>query len=525
MCGRPRGLKPAAQPPPPLTAWPTLGATLLIGASWMVFLSAMVLPALALIARCIAQGEPPTGGFAISSRQLGLFLRSVWLSGVATFLALVLSIPGAYVIGQVRRHARHGGWTLPLVTAMLVAVLLCPPMVYSFGWERLLPAHFPPELRCIGVWAFWAWPIPAMLIGGGWSRVGGRAHEAAVLVTSPGEAFLRVVVPLLLRYVGLSGLILFGLFFSDYVVPHACGLLVYSTELLVWASSSSRPIDTAWPATLSLATTVAVLVMILLLWRRCSTGHEGDGVSVARAGRGDKLILVAAGCFAISWLLPVGGLLVNVTSWRVFPEALAVYKWDLAWSLGIAAFSGVLVVGMGLGVTATSRLRNPGLVWALLFGALPGALIGESLVASYNLDRLWWVYDHWPIMAIGYVSRFGWIGVLTAALVRAGASPDLEAQARTDGASRAQVFGHISIPTSWPALLGGVAVVTALSLADVAVSTLVRPPTLNPIAHVLFEKFHRFEDDMLIALSMWLVIASVPGAIILALVGNRRERG
>ena len=230
--GRPGGLKPAVQrrlAPP----WPTLGATLLIGASWMVFLSAMALPAVGLIARCIAQGQPPEGGFTISTRQLGLFWRSVWLSGVATCLALVLSIPGAYVIGRLPRHVLHRWRGLPLWSALLLAVLLCPPMVYSFGWDRLLPAGFPPELRCIGVWALWAWPIPALLIGGGWSRVGRRAHEAAVLVTSPPEAFLRVVVPLLLRYVGLSGLILFALFFSDYVVPHACGLLVYSTELLV----------------------------------------------------------------------------------------------------------------------------------------------------------------------------------------------------------------------------------------------------------------------------------------------------
>ena len=55
----------------------------LLGASWVLFAAAVVWPALALIARCMAEGLHLDAGAAFSSRQLGLLWRSVWLSAVA----------------------------------------------------------------------------------------------------------------------------------------------------------------------------------------------------------------------------------------------------------------------------------------------------------------------------------------------------------------------------------------------------------------------------------------------------------
>ena len=174
---RPRRLAPSGQVER-LTS--TLATGSLLATAWIVFAVAMVLPAVVLITRCVVAFEPPVGGFTFSARQGLLLWRSLWLSVVATGLCLLLSLPGAYVIGRVR-HLSHQPW----IAALLMAQLLCPPMVYAFGWEFLLPAGVPGNARCIGVWALWAWPIPAMLIGAGWSRADPRVHEAALLVASP----------------------------------------------------------------------------------------------------------------------------------------------------------------------------------------------------------------------------------------------------------------------------------------------------------------------------------------------------
>lgn len=504
-------------------------------ASWILFAAVMVWPAVALAARCVVDGEPPSGGFTFSPRQLGLLWRSVWLSGVATVLCLGVSLPCAYVVGRVGRLSRR-----PLLTAMMMVLLLCPPMVYAFGWERLLPATFNAHARCIGIWALWAWPIPAMLIGAGWSRVARGSHEAALLTTSPAGAFFRVALPALLRYVGLSALIVFVLFFNDYGVPHACAVLVFSTELLGWAVSSSRSIDTVWPAILSVGVTALALLVMFAVWGRCAADEDAGNITAAQHAHSRSLSLIAGGCFGVSWGLPMAALVVRISSPAVFTDALRTYAADLAWSLGLGVLAGLTVVGMGLGLASGTDfrvgqdirlrrrkpvprfLRRPALVWAVAFGALPGALIGESLVAAYNYPLTWWVYDYWPIVALCYVARFGWIGLLTAALVIERSTPDLVDQAQTDGATGVSILGRIQIPMNWPVLLCGAGIAAAMSVADVATSSLVRVPSFSPIAHILIEKFHRFEDGMLISLSLGLVGAALPAVLLLTVALGRR---
>jgi ABC-type spermidine/putrescine transport system permease subunit II len=95
-----------------------------------------------------------------------------------------------------------------------------------------------------------------------------------------------------------------------------------------------------------------------------------------------------------------------------------------------------------------------------------------------------------------------------------GTRRDLVGQAQTDGATRMGVLAHVYIPANWPTVLGGVAVVAALSIADIAACSLVRVPGYGPISLILMDKFHFFEDAMLISLSLWLIAASLPGVLL-----------
>ena len=484
----------------------------LLATSWTVFAVAMVWPTIALVGRCVVEGVPPYGGYALSSRQLNLAWRSVWLSVATVVLCLVVSLPGAFWMGRVRRLSYR--W---VAAALLLGLLLCPPMVYAFGWERILPVSFNAYARCIGVWALWAWSIPALMIGTGWSRVGRGAYEAALIVTSPTSAFIRAALPLLLRYVALSGLILFVLYFSDYSVPHACLLRVYATELLGWAASSARTVDTAWPSLPSVLVTGVALSGVFFAWRGCAADDDNvEGSGTTTPSPSHALTGTVLACLAVSWLLPISALVARLASWTIIVEALETYGRDLAWSLGVAIISAAAAVCMGLGLVVLPRVRTAGLIWAVAFGALPGALIGEALVAAYNYDVTWWVYDHWPIVALSYVARFGWIGILAALLAMASTPPELVAQARLDGANRQSILARIQIPMNLPMLLCGVGVIVALALADVGATSLIRVPSFNPVADILVEKFHRFEDGMLISLSLCLVSATLPPALLAA---------
>ncbi len=485
---------------------------------WALFLLAVAWPTVALIGRSISEGAVPADGFGWSTRQLGLLWRSVWLSGVAAAMCLVLSLPVAYLIGQAGSLRRR-----PVLLALMTASLLCPPMVFSFGWERILPASFNPDLRCVAVWALWAWPIPAILIGTGWRREGARAYAAALLETTPMTAFLRIALPLMARHVAFGVLILFMLFFSDYGVPHACGLLVYATELLGWSSSSRFAIDTVWPAIPAIGITALVVVGLLLLGRSFARSADAGGAEAAPIGDRRTFPIALLVAFALSWVVPIGALLRFLRPPAVVLDALNIYGRDVAWSLGLAVLAAIASVLMGVSIAATPRARGIAITWTALFAALPGALVGEALIAAFQNPATSWLYDHWPIVALGYIARFGWIGLASAILVISRVGSDQIAQARTDGAGRLDLLRHIQIPMYGPTILGTIAVIVALSAAEVPVTSLIRVPSFSPLSLTIIEKFHRFEDGMMVALSLWLIAAGLVAGLIMSLILRRRS--
>ncbi|MFQ5413648.1 MAG: ABC transporter permease subunit [Phycisphaerae bacterium] len=494
------------------------------GFGLILFIASVVWPSIALVVRSVEQGLSPTDGFALSSNQLGLLWRSVWLSGGATLMCVVVALPGACVMGRMGRLSRRPG-----VTAAVIACLLCPPMVYAFGWEQVLAALHRPiptglnELRCIVVWALWAWPIPAIIIGAGWNRVGRCAFDAAILVASRPAAVCRVVLPLLSGYVALAALVLFALFMGEYGVPHACGLSVYATDLLGRASSSSRVMDTAWASLPPGVVTGATLLAVYMVWRRCDPGGDVTCPAHDASGASRVVTVLVGAVVVVAFFVPIAALLGHVRSLRTCLGAAPMYGRDIAWSLGTAALAGAAGIAVGVGLPRLRSLRRVAVAWAVLFGTLPGALIGVALVAAYNRPLTGSVYDHWPIVTLCYVSRFAWIGLLATVLATRTTSADLIAQARADGAGPTAVLGRVELPLHVPVLVAAAGVIGARSLADVATSTLVRVPDFNPIAHVIIEKFHRFEDDVLISLSL-LVAGAGLGATMLVVHAIRSRR-
>ncbi len=431
------------------------------------------------------------------------------MASAATVACILISLPGAFVLGHRARLSDQ-----PLVAAAMLATLLCPPMVYNFGWQRVLPKAFDPHLRCILVWSLWAWPIPAMLIAAGWSRLGRRAYEAAILTTSAARAFVMAVSPLLIRHVALSAMILFLLFFGDYGVPHANGLLVYSTELLGWASQSNNVIDTLWPALLPIGVTVLALWGLFVISRRCDFDDQPGDHPLPSKSRGVWRMLLTV-CLAATWVPPMAALVAHLGSAEVLPKTFRIYGLDVLMTFAVAVSAALLVMVMAGGVQSSLRGRHFALAITILSGALPGAVVGASLIAAYNHSLTTVIYDHWPIVALAYAARFAWIGMLATYLIGSGMRDPSVDPARMDLASEPGIFIHVLLPQNLCLLVSAAAAIVVLAIADVATSTLVRVPDFNPIAHVIIEKFHRFEDGIMISLSFILVGAALFGAMLL----------
>ena len=84
----------------------------------------------------------------------------------------------------------------------------------------------------------------------------------------------------------------------------------------------------------------------------------------------------------------------------------------------------------------------------------------------------------------------------------------------SDGAGEIDIALGLRYRPNIVILLCGVAVVAAMSLADVALGSLLTVPGIGPISGKLMEKFHRFEYGMLVSLSLCLVAAAIPAVVL-----------
>lgn len=496
------------------------------------FVAILLIPMGALILRVSLEWNAAPGQSSPSPRQWWLFGRTMGLAVAGTVVALSISLPGAYVVGRMGRPS-----AAPWLVLVVLMPLMLSPTVSAFGWQRLLGAHsawlgdWSPWLRCVWNWASWAWPIPALILGAGWSRVGRSAYESALLVSPPASAFVRAVIPSLSRHVLVSVLVLLIVFSGEYSVPHAHGVVVLATELLDVARYGVL-VDTLRLSLPSIIASLAMFLVMVIVWRR-RPGEDAPGriEGVGSAGLAAVFVVLLV---LITTILPIAILAWRSTIAVDMAAALETYGDELSGTVLVCLFSGILVTATGIAVVTGGRLRIPALVLAMLPGVVPGALTGEAVLAAYQpvgwfysvwpiADVGWWIYNHWPIVAIGLAARFSWIGVLAAWLATKSASRDLSSQASVDGAG--DRIGGVLMPliAQWPTLLCGALLASAMAASEVAVVSLLQVPTLPMLSGILMEKFHRFETGMLVSLSLWMVACAAPGAILAFVVLRRRE--
>jgi ABC-type Fe3+ transport system permease subunit len=483
-----------------------------------IVLPAVVIPSAVTVVRSVAAGVGPAGGWGFSARQAVLLVKTVELAVPAMLLAVLLSVPVAGALGAGRR-----GWAGRALWALVGCPLLLPPTVLAFGWERffLLFGWRPPDgLLCVWSWACWLWPIPAALLGSGWAVSGRAAYQAALLDTGRWRAFAAVGLPALSGHILAAGSALLVIFFADYNVPHACNLQVYATELLAWAANYPGPINVLWR---SVPLVALLLVVALGVWKH--RRHLPDGSSASDMTPARREVRARFG-WCVCLVLVVGpqvGLLARLDGIGAFVEMGRTYRPEITAGLIFALVGGLAAVLTGLAVWTWGAWMRPGAIVLLVVGFLPAALFGKALSVGYVAVPA--VYDHWPILMLAYAGRFAWIGVLTGWLIRVASPGELEQTARLDGGREDQVFWRVCVGTQWPVVVCAWLAAGGLCLAELAAVSQVALPQYGLLSMILIEKFHRFEEQMLVSLSLTLQVLPVLAALLLAGIVSGGRRG
>ncbi len=512
--------------------WRTVGSVF----GGAVLVAVLAIPAIVLIVQPIREGVAPTDEFVISAKQWRLLADSLKLALGGTIVSLLLALPGEFGWGSSdARDGRNWSFVPAGVVLWLLMGCLISPMVYSFGWQQtfgLVGVNRPRGGRmvCALVWGSWIWPVPALIIGSAWRRCGHEAYEAALLGCSRGQAFFSVALPLLGRHVLVAMLIVFVLLCGEYVVPHAWGLRVYATELLGWSTDSTRIIDAVWPVWPLLAC-MGVLGAVALFFARSFQSETPAAPRMEPSTASKWPTVLCLSVFAVTVALPILGLIWRLGSWDAMAQSWQVHGGDLLRCLRLMLMAGCAAAGMAVGLLFVRPIWRVAMVVAIIFGVLPGALVGEAVYATFGLaqeimpgglGRAGPWNDHWVMVVVGMTAKYAWIAFLIIGAAMMGREPELDDQASTDGATRGEVMQHIRLARHAPAMLCAVLVVAAFALADVAVATQVQVSSVRPVSLLLVEAMHRFEDEMLISISLWLVVAAMPGAL-LSVWAIRRE--
>jgi putative spermidine/putrescine transport system permease protein len=260
------------------------GALLVLPAILLLMLL-YVLPMLGL-GRMAFNETGPTGAMvpALSLATIGALLddsftlettwNSLWLSFMATTLALVLAYPLALFLH--RTTSRYKA----LLTVLAVMPMLVSGVVRVFGWLALLGDRGLVNATLMGLGVTGA-PVrlvynyfgvtlglaeslmPYMILAllAGFGRLDRACEEAAAsLGARPWRVFWRVTLPLSLPAVVLGYLLCFVLAMSAYITPKLLGggrVFLLATEIFDQAITNVN-----WPAAAALALYTLVLVML-----------------------------------------------------------------------------------------------------------------------------------------------------------------------------------------------------------------------------------------------------------------------
>lgn len=477
-----------------------------------------------------AGGNIGAGGKAIESTGMALLASTVAYGAVISGLAVVLSIPAAWWLR---------GRPLAAGIIVLAPMLLPNYLAYSgLGvlrgprtWlgdiiERAAPGHAAlPALVGEGVailgLALWLWPLPALVIGSGVSRVSDDLLDNLAL--EPAGWWRRVwflgglLRRSLLTAWGFGLLVMLG----SAVPLHLANIPTFATRiwfLLTLTPGGSAVIAAAWPLVL------VALVASWFLGGRVAGGGAPAPAPVRYRGGSWRMI----GLLSASVVVPAavaGGSMRDPANIALFirVNGRAIADSGLV-AACVAAGAGGIAVAAWLAL-ASGRWTTV-VTWSvrllLVTGLLPGVLTGRAVALAFASIGSELAESPIPLV-LGHLARFAWIAAAAGCLAaRAeGSQRELRRLDRAEG-----LFGWLL--ACWPGH-GGLVVAASLtcgllSLHEIEASILIQPAGMISLAQTMlgFLHYSRMEE-----LSAGLVLLAAAGGVVVTAAwwGLRRTGG
>lgn len=554
------------------------GRVLLVTLSLVTALCILA-PALAVVLDLFSQ-PPSATNTPASSAALRLLepISSVTLLLTTIVVPLGIGLLSTLLAFAPARLLALGSALHPRRRALAFALTLTPVFLPSFlayaGWNALrrpgsslgdLIAQQSPafiaalgKLLGIGCMAFWLWPIPALILASGYSRLHRDQYEAFTLA---GAGFFRrrlfifsLLKPSIIWSIGLVGLISL----ASAVPLHLAQVQTLTIE--IWADLGAQPAREVWPRTIALLVLAGVASFVVLksLARSLGWSAVNDDSAPPEAllpsSRLDwPLALIPV---ALSCLIPLGLFVWGVQSFRhitaFFVESGSILLRSVAYA-GIVALGvgGIMILSWSLtGLLPTAAAPAARTRWvrrvlivclgAWLVGMLvPGVMVGaawrsfSTLLASGQLigslgEPIADLLDGPLGLILAHLTRFGALGAFLGFALAQMEERDLRETRllmNHRGGEALRAWWRASVLRHWPALIGVMAAAAALSLHEIESAVIMAPAGTVSIAgrmleHLHYNAEHRLMASGLVVTGCSLVLAVVASLGLASVVGR-----
>jgi len=500
----------------------------------------------------LPEGEPDLGGFAeVFSRPrtwrvLGLTLLQ---SGLATVVAVVLGVPGAYVLYRTRfrgQGALRAFVTVPFVLPTVVVgvafrSLLADGGALGFlGWEESL-------WGVVAALVFFNYAVVVRTVGGAWAELDPRAEQAArCLGASRARAFWKVTLPALAPAVVSAASLVFLFCATSFGTVLVLGGMRYGTlETEIWVQTTQF-LDLRAAAVLSVTQLLVVAVALGLAGRARARREKAMAMStraVRPLARADLAPLLLTLAVVAALALPIGHLLLRslrtprgwgLDNYRALgttggPNTLSVTVWEAAGnSLRTAALAAATAVVVGAFVALVlsrrpaSRAGRRGLALADAVFMLPLGVSAVTVGFGFlvTLDRpLGLPVD---LRTAGLLVPLAQAVVAVPIVVRTllpvlrAVDPRQRQAAATLGASPARVLAHVDARVAARPLGLAVGFAFAVSLGEFGATSFLARPESATLPVVVFRLIGRpGEQNLGMALAASVVLAALTAGVML----------
>jgi iron(III) transport system permease protein len=499
-----------------------------------VLLAVAVFPLLSLYGKAVVRLLTEES-FRVPAINGALFWRSILLNIESAALCSAFGVVAALFVWRIPpAHGRR-------IFYLLLLCALIPPFIHVHAWIRAVDLLNGLVLQATGivrnftgtgavVWttALSYLPYTAALFYLGLKSIPAEVLELVRMEGHPLRTFLRVILPFAMNHLLIGFLFVFMINVNDYAIASVFGVSVYALELFALFSAGGDLHAIALTALPLMVLAAGLLFLMAYLAK--DRGFRENFTHGANPFRRAAWMNVPAGAGSLVLALfvgiPVIAMMAEGRKAEGFLAILGDSTGQIGYSYAISLLAALLAVFPATGYayfrTRCGGRRTTTLLLAAPF-LIPSAILGLSLIATWNKGALSVLYGSAGMPAIGLAIRFGIIAILYMSFRFERIDRDLTDAALLECRS-AKSFVRVILPMIRRDIAACLLMIFALSMGEYGIVLLITPPGHQMVTIKIYNYIHYGSSEIVFALNLVLLLGVLAaGASLLWIVQHRED--